>query len=106
VLAVAPGGQAIASHAVNGELRLSSMGADGEGRILDQGSTSGGDLAFSADGKWLLAGGAQGVRVWNTETGELAHELPNDKRAVRALALSRDGKHLAVGDDQTVRLWR
>jgi serine/threonine protein kinase/WD40 repeat protein len=104
-LAVAPGGQTIASRAANGELRLSPMNTDTEGKILDRGP-SGGDLAFSTDGKWLLAGGANGVRVWNTESGELAHELPNEKHAVRALALSRDGKLIAVGDDQTVRLWR
>jgi serine/threonine protein kinase len=105
-LAVAPGGQTVASQAVNGELRLSSMGADSEGKILDQGLAGGSDLVFSTDGKWLLAGGVQGVRVWSTETGELAHELPNDKRAVRSLALSRDGKLIAVGNDLSVRLWR
>lgn len=106
-LAVAPDGQTVASRAINGELRLSPMSADGEGKILDRKMTGGNDLAFSTDGKWLLAGGAEGVRVWNTETGELAHELPNDKRAVRSLALSRDGKLIAVGgDDHTVRLWR
>jgi WD40 repeat protein len=105
-LAVAPGGQTVASQSAKGELRLSSMNADSEGKILDQGPAGGSDLAFSADGKWLLAGSAQGVRVWSTETGELAHELPNDKRAVRSLALSRDGKLIAVGNDLSVRLWR
>jgi WD40 repeat protein len=105
-LAVAPNGLAIASRAVNGELRLSPMTADTEGKILDRGPVGGDDLAFSADGRWLLAVGAQKVRVWSTDGGELAHELLNDGLAVRALAMSRDGKLIAVGGDQAVRLWR
>jgi serine/threonine protein kinase/WD40 repeat protein len=106
-LAVAPGGLAIASRAVNGELQLTPMSSETGGTVLDRSPAGGNDLVFSADGRWLLAGGAKGVRVWDTGSGELAHELPNDGYAVRALALSRDGKLIAVGgDDQTVRLWR
>lgn len=65
-------------------------------------------LAFSPDGRWLIVAGATaGVRVFDSESGTLAHELATDGRGVRVLAVARDGKLLAVlGEDNVVRRWR
>lgn len=59
---------------------------------------------FSQGGHWL-AGGARGVTVWETASGEELSTWPQDSW-VTALAFSADGRLLAVGhDDGVVRIW-
>jgi RNA polymerase sigma factor (sigma-70 family) len=73
-------------------------------------------VAFSADGKYLAAGGALfdassapaggEVTVWDAKTGKVLWSNQDHKNAVRRLAFSADGKLLATpGDDSTVRVW-
>jgi WD40 repeat protein len=63
-------------------------------------------VAFSGDGKRLVAGGPRGVvRVWDVATGEKYRDF-NHGRAVTEVALSRDGKAVASGGaDGTVKVW-
>lgn len=50
-------------------------------------------MAFSGDGKSLLVGGKEGVRIHDAATGDVRHEVEG---ACSAAALSADGKFLAV----------
>jgi WD40 repeat protein len=64
-------------------------------------------LAFSRDGRTLLAGGNDGVvREWVTSTGEDRRGFSAHQGVVRGLALSPDGWTLAsAGRDGDIRLW-
>ena len=64
-------------------------------------------VAFSADGKTLASGSADGtIRLWNTATQQMIGTPLNNGAAVDSVAFSPDGKTLASGsDDGTIRLW-
>jgi len=52
-------------------------------------------IAFSADGKKLVAGGHE-LRIWEVETGKLLHSLKGQQESMIDLAFSVDGNILAV----------
>ncbi len=55
-------------------------------------------VAFSPDGRWVVAGGKDGtVRQWDSG-GKEARSMKAGREAVRALAFAPDGKTLATGD--------
>ncbi|MCA9125006.1 MAG: hypothetical protein H6822_08115 [Planctomycetaceae bacterium] len=54
-------------------------------------------IAFSHDGKELIAGGYHELTVWNPADGTLIRRIKNIGQRTRALSLSPDGKLLAVG---------
>jgi RNA polymerase sigma factor (sigma-70 family) len=60
-------------------------------------------VAFSADGKTVIAGGT-GV-LFDAETGAEKGRLDQHKRWTRTLALSPDGKKLAFEDHTCIRFW-
>ncbi len=64
-------------------------------------------VAFSTDGKRILAGGSNGTIVaWDANSGQLLHALTGHKGGVRALAFSRDGSRFASGgEDKTIGVW-
>ena len=66
-----------------------------------------GSVAFSADGKRILAGGSNGaILAWDADSGQFLRTLTGHKGGVRALAFSPDGGRLASGsDDKTVGVW-
>ncbi|MBI1914393.1 MAG: WD40 repeat domain-containing protein [Planctomycetes bacterium] len=64
-------------------------------------------LAFSPDGKTLVAGGTSGlVRAWDARTGKEQRRLAAHADSVDALSFSPDGRTLATGGrDRRVVLW-
>ena len=64
-------------------------------------------LSFSADSRFVVAGTARGpVYVWDTEGGELLHNLQFHKKAVNAAVVSGDGRYLAAAsDDGKISIW-
>jgi hypothetical protein len=54
-------------------------------------------LAFSPDGKMLVSGSFQEVRIWDLKSGEMLQQLTGFAHNVVALAFSADGKLLATG---------
>jgi WD40 repeat protein len=64
-------------------------------------------LGISSDGRWLAAGGAGGVQLWDMQAPFTAPvTLSGPDKVVNALAFSPNGHTLAtVGDDASVHLW-
>jgi WD40 repeat protein len=63
------------------------------------------DLAFTADGKCLVAASGDRMLSWDVPSGTLGFRA--DIHHLTAFALSRDGKWVATGaPDKSVRLWR
>ncbi len=59
-------------------------------------------LAWSRDGKWLVAGGYQRVLVWDVASGKLAREITGFLLGnVTALAIAVDGKSVFVADGES-----
>jgi Planctomycete cytochrome C/WD domain, G-beta repeat len=54
-------------------------------------------LAFSPDGKLLVSGSFQEVKIWDPESGELKQKLTGFADRVVTLAFSSNGKLLATG---------
>jgi WD40 repeat protein len=84
------------------------------GEIVRELSQNARSLAFSADGKRLVAAGHDGiVRLWNPASGEVVRELKGHNGALFAVAVSDDGKLIASGgggdatspQQNEVRLW-
>jgi WD40 repeat protein len=66
------------------------------------------DIAFSPDGRWLVAGRYRGqLEVWDTRAWTKVLTRQADEDRVTALATSPDGQTVATGgDDKTVKIWR
>ena len=52
-------------------------------------------VTFSANGKYLVSGGSEGVRVWRAHDGK--HIASMDVQDVSCLAVSKDGRWIAAG---------
>lgn len=68
-------------------------------------------LAFTADGKWLAAGGGSPgafgeVRLWDVAMGREASVFSDHADVVNALAFSPNGKTLVTGSaDKSLKVW-
>jgi WD40 repeat protein len=74
---------------------------------------SAGAVAWSPDGRWIVAApnpeGPVGrvIRLWGAETGSEAHAMPlTAGESIQALSFSPDGRRLAsAGFDDQIRIW-
>ena len=57
-------------------------------------------LDFTSDGKQLLTGSKHGLRVWDTDTGDLLREIPMDALNGIELDLSSDDRVLILASDK------
>jgi WD40 repeat protein len=59
-------------------------------------NTYGSDAPFTVGGKWCVAEGGSGCRIWDRETGKLIRQWPGDgEEGLSFLALAPDGRTLA-----------
>jgi WD40 repeat protein len=72
------------------------------------GDQTGRVAAWSADGRWVLAGtGRNRVGLWRTDTWAPGPALPEEVQNFSFLAaFSPDGRLLAIRGDQTIALFR
>jgi len=64
-------------------------------------------LAVAADGRWAAIGQENGkIRLFDLQSGKLAHTLEGHTAAVTGLSFGQDGTRLASGSlDKSFRLW-
>jgi len=64
-------------------------------------------VAWSPDGKWLLAGGGdERVKLYRTSDWRLVNKIPTVSRAVEAIAIAPDSSCFATGgNDGVIRMW-
>lgn len=83
---------------VMAKLELIQTFSDGDNEINS--------IALSPNGKLLVSGGTQEIKIWNLETGEVIKTLSGHGGKIWSLAFSFDGKTLVSGSgDGTVILW-
>ncbi|WP_045877743.1 TIR domain-containing protein [Pseudofrankia sp. DC12] len=109
VLAVvfSPDGETLASSSRDGTIRLWDVRRGIERALISGRPMSARALAFSPDGKILIAAGTVAVYLWDVATCAPRAQLVGHTAPVLGCAVSPDGSLLAtVSADQTTRLWR
>ena len=105
-VAFSPDGQSLASGSSDKTVRLWQISSSSEIRRL-QGSNSISSVAFSRDGRNLVAGSFETVRLWEISSGSEIQQFIGHSNSVLSVACSPDGQSLASGsEDRTVRLWQ
>jgi WD40 repeat protein len=77
--------------------------ADGRLRFTNKGYR--GRLAFSPDGKHLVCGGEEAVRLYEAKTGKEVRRFERHPGLVHALAFSPDGRTVAAALEYCIALW-
>jgi WD40 repeat protein len=95
----------LATASLDGTIRLWQLGS-GASRVLPIGAVQN-FLEFSADGRFLYSGGADGVvRQWDVARGSLRRVWRGHQGEIEALLVPRDAGWVATyADDHTVRVW-
>lgn len=110
-----PNGRRMATGAADNTVRVWDV-IEGTQLYVLKGTGRAAVMTVTPDGKWLITGsdrkGANGrddessIKIWNAETGKLAHTLFGHVNEVTAIAVSDDGTRLLSGDSRgRVKLW-
>ncbi len=62
-------------------------------------------LSMSQDGKTLVSGSRDAIKVWNLETGEEIRTLTGHDSWVNSVSMSQDGKTLVSGSRDAIKVW-
>ena len=100
--AFSPDGKTLAG--LSGEVSFSVWNV-ADGRLRYTVKDCSGRLTFSPDGKHLLCGGDEAMRLYETATGKEVRQFERHSGNVYALAFSPDGKTVASAQGQTIDLW-
>jgi WD40 repeat protein len=102
-LAFSSDGDTLATACYDGNVRFWKVGTDAPaGATLSHPKGQSIAVAFSPDGRLVVTGCGNKVRLWDRATGELLHAFPHP-RGVWAVAVG--GRQLLVGGGATARLW-
>jgi WD40 repeat protein len=114
-LIVSPNGQRLAALVQGGETQNQIVVWEtSTWRVVSRFTLAdvGWDIAFSPDGRWLVAGLGQGVehpatfegQLWDASKGKLVAHMPHAEQ-VLSVAFSADGKRIATGSHDAVKIW-
>ena len=107
-LAFSPDGKSLASQASNGTLKFWNLETRDHSTLIERagGDGNGNSLAFTIDGRTLIAGAGRAVRLWDVNTLEEVIRLPT-RSHVECIALAPDGVTIVAGlADGTLQIWR
>jgi WD40 repeat protein len=62
-------------------------------------------VAFSPDGRRVLAAGGSTIKMWDVVTGQSLVELRLDNESVESLAFSPDGRMVLIGGSRGASVW-
>ena len=102
MFAFAPDGKTLAG--VSGKESFSVWNVP-DGRLRFTIKDCRGRLAFSPDGKQIVCGGEQAMRLYETATGKEVRRFERHPGYVNALVFSPDGKTVASAQEYTIDLW-
>jgi WD40 repeat protein len=108
-LAYSPDGGRLACP-LHSEIIVYDLGSKDVRKFQVGEAESTGCLAFSPDGKSLLAGAGDAssaayIYCWDLESGQLKWKLPGHNFLVNDLIIFQNGKRLLTAGDYTIRLW-
>jgi WD40 repeat protein len=102
-IAVSPDGRQLLTGSLDGTARLWNM-TSGECLKKFTGDPVA-DVAFSPDGKWIIAGGGNHAQLRESKTGDLARTFRDASTRITSVAFSTEGKLLTGNENGTARLW-
>src|SRR5262249_49859388 len=101
-----PSGRYLAGQRSGGPVLLWGLASGKLLRALDLPLQGVGALAFSPDGRVVVACQGQALHVWDLAKNRELHQWPGHAGAVEEVRFSADGKRLiSTGRDHTARVW-
>lgn len=107
VLAISPDATMFATGSFTGPFRVWHTGDDRPIEPLTAQDDITWSAAFSPDGRRVVTGHSDGVRLWDTQTGELLSSSVTDdsEEEVRALVFSPNGRQVVYGRGGLLQIW-
>jgi len=108
-VAFSPNGQFVLTGCADGAVELWDIHPQTELPLFQEGythskSVSRSVVVFSPDGKFLATGGANGLKLWNTATGQLQQIFADSGFIKYGVRFSTDGKYLFSGDSSSGKI--